>query len=103
MEFEFGGAIERAQGGLLPERPVVSGEGFSIPNDVEPGDDHEVVAVPGDMPTMNEGRRNTGGSKAGLLLHDREGHCTASFINQTNDQVTQDQWEVLLKRKSLKI
>ena len=63
-------------------------KGFSIPNDVEPGDDHEVVAVPGDMLTMNEGCRNAGSSKSGLF-HYVEGHCTASFINQTNEQSNQ--------------
>ena len=62
--------------------------GFSIPNDVKPGDDHEVVAVPGDMLTVIEGRRYAGGSKS-VLLYEREGHCTASFINQTNEQSNQ--------------
>jgi len=63
-------------------------EGFSIPDDIKPGNDHEVVAIPGDMPAMNERSRNAGrAEKIGLTL--REGHCTASFINQTNKQSNQ--------------
>ena len=63
-------------------------EGFSIPDDIEPGDHDEVVAIPGDMPAMDESGRNAGrAEKIGLTL--RKGHCTASFINQTNEQSNQ--------------
>jgi hypothetical protein len=46
------------------------------------------MAVPGNMLTMDERRRNAGSSKA-ALLQKGEGHCTASFINQTNEQSNQ--------------
>jgi hypothetical protein len=39
----------------------------STPDHVEPGNDHEIVAVPGDMPAMNESRRYTGSLSRTLI------------------------------------